>query len=495
MAEAYNELKTRFHRLAVLGDAMEMLGWDQATMMPDGGADMRAEQLATLEVMSHELLVAPDVAWWLDEAEGAALEGWDVANLREMRRLQRHATAVPADLVAASSKANAACEMNWRRARAEDDFAGLLPSFEEVLRLTRETAAAKSAALEVEPYDALLDQYEPGMSAARVDEIFDDLEVFIPDLVGRAVEAQGTRPVPTLPAGPFPVEAQQALGRQFMAAIGFDFERGRLDVSHHPFCGGAGDDVRITTRYDDRDFTSALMGVLHETGHAMYEAGLPKDWRYQPVGRALGMAIHESQSLIVEMLACRSRAFVTHMAPVARAAFGGSGAAWESENLYRLLTRVDPGFIRVDADEVTYPAHVILRYRLERALIAGDLVLADLPGAWNDGLERLLGLTPPTDALGCLQDIHWPGGDFGYFPTYTLGAMTAAQLFDSATKADGEVLDGLATANFQPLMAWLGDNVHGKGSLLEADDLLVAATGRPLDPGVYAGHLEARYLA
>ncbi len=495
MTEAYGALKTRFHRLGVLNDAMEMLGWDQATMMPDGGADMRAEQLATLEVMGHELLVAPDVAWWLDEAEGSGLDGWDAANLREMRRLQRHATAVPADLVAASSKANAACEMGWRRARAEDDFAGLLPLFEEVLRLTRETAAAKGEALEVAPYDALLDQYEPGMAAARIDVIFDDLATFVPDLVGRAVEAQGARPAPALPVGPFPVETQRELARQFMAAIGFDFERGRLDVSHHPFCGGAGDDVRITTRYDDRDFTSALMGVLHETGHAMYEAGLPKDWRYQPVGRALGMAIHESQSLIVEMLACRSRPFVAHMAPVARAAFGGSGAAWEAENLYRLLTRVEPGLIRVDADEVTYPAHVILRYRLERAMIAGDLALADLPGAWNDGLEALLGLTPPNDTLGCLQDIHWPGGDFGYFPTYTLGAMTAAQLFDAAVAADGAVLEGLGTADFRPLMSWLGEHVHGKGSLLEADDLLTAATGRPLDPGVYAAHLEARYLA
>ena len=499
-AGAYGALKAQFHRIGVIDDAMGVLGWDQATMMPDGGAEMRAEQMATLDVMSHELLVAAEVDDWLGAAESGNgdLRDWDAANLREMRRLQRHATAVPADLVAARAKANAACEMAWRRAREEDDFAGLLPTFEEVLRLARQAAQAKSDALGVSPYDALLDQYEPGMRGARVDAIFDDLATFIPDMVARAVEAQARRPAPVLPAGPFPVATQEALGRRFMAAIGFDFERGRLDVSHHPFCGGAGDDIRITTRYDDADFTSALMGVLHETGHAMYEAGLPAAWRGQPVGRALGMAIHESQSLIVEMLACRSRPFVEYMAPVAQAAFGGDGDGWGAENLYRLLTRVEPGFIRVNADEVTYPAHVILRTRLERALIAGDLALADLPGAWNDGLTDLLGLTPPDDRLGCLQDIHWPGGDFGYFPTYTLGAMTAAQLFDAATNtargADNGVLAGLAEGDFAPLMGWLKGHIHGQGSRLEADDLVAAATGRRLDPAVYKAHLEARYL-
>jgi carboxypeptidase Taq len=255
------------------------------------------------------------------------------------------------------------------------------------------------------------------------------------------------------------------------------------------------DDVRITTRYDERDFMSGLLGVLHETGHALYELALPKQWRYQPVGQARGMSTHESQSLLVEMQACRSREFLSFLAPAAKQAFGGEGPAWEAENLERIATRVARSLIRVDADEVTYPLHVILRYRLERALIAGDLALADLPGAWNDGMESLVGVRPPDDRDGCLQDIHWPGGAFGYFPTYTLGAMTAAQLFASAVAADPSITACLAHGDFGPLRRWLGEHVHAQGSRLSPRDLLVAATGKALDPSVFRAHLERRYLA
>jgi carboxypeptidase Taq len=279
-----------------------------------------------------------------------------------------------------------------------------------------------------------------------------------------------------------------------MRAVGFDFERGRLDISHHPFCGGSAGDIRITTRYDEADFTSSLMGVLHETGHAMYEAGLPEAWRYQPVGGALGMAIHESQSLLIEMQVCRSRPFLTYAGPLMQKAFDGSGPAWELENLYRLYTRVEPGFIRVDADEVTYPAHIILRYRLERALIAGDLALADLPGAWNDAMKELLGIVPPDDRLGCLQDIHWPGGDFGYFPTYTMGAIAAAQIYAAARRENPDVEAHIAKGEFGPLMGWLGEHIHAQGSRQVADDLLTAATGSALDPKVFEQHLRERYL-
>ena len=279
-----------------------------------------------------------------------------------------------------------------------------------------------------------------------------------------------------------------------MRQFGFDFNRGRLDVSLHPFCGGATNDVRLTTRYDEADFTRALMGVLHETGHALYEQGRPAPWLAQPVGAARGMAVHESQSLIVEMQASRSRPFMEFLAPVVREAFGGQGAAWGADNLHRLYTRVEPGFIRVDADEVTYPAHVILRYRLEKAMIAGDLALGDLPGAWADGMRTLLGIVPPDDRRGCLQDIHWPSGGWGYFPTYTLGAAIAAQLFDAASRALPDLLPGLARGDFAPLVGWLGANIHGKGSLLGTADLLREATGRPLDPAVYRRHLERRYL-
>jgi carboxypeptidase Taq len=267
-----------------------------------------------------------------------------------------------------------------------------------------------------------------------------------------------------------------------------------VDVSLHPFCGGATGDVRLTTRYDEADFTSALMGVMHETGHALYEQGRPAAWAGQPVGEARGMSLHESQSLLIEMQACRSRAFLDFAAPLLREAFNADGLAWAPENLHRLYTRVRPGLIRVDADEVTYPAHVLLRYRIERDLIAGDMDLADLPEAWNAGMRRLLGLDVPNDRLGCLQDIHWPGGAWGYFPTYTLGAMAAAQLFDAACRAEPDLLPAIGRGDFGPLLGWLRENVHSRGSLYSTDELLTRATGRPLDADVYIRHLERRYL-
>ena len=253
--------------------------------------------------------------------------------------------------------------------------------------------------------------------------------------------------------------------------------------------------MRITTRYDEADFRSALMGVMHETGHALYERGLPAAWRGQPVGEARGMVLHESQSLLMEMQVCRSQAFLAFAAPLLRKAFGGDGPAWEADNLYRHYTRVEPGLIRVEADEVTYPAHVILRYDLERAMIAGDLAPADLPGAWAEGMRRLLGLTPPDDRLGCLQDIHWYDGAWGYFPTYTLGAMVAAQIFKAAVAAEPSIPEAIARGEFGVLVGWLRVHVHAKGSMLSTRALLVEATGRELDPEAFKSHLQRRYLA
>ena len=493
---AYEDLAARFHRIGVIEDALGILHWDQATLMPEGSAPARAEQIATLSVLRHELLTQPEIGGLIDAGDGGGEDedGWQHANLREMRRNYLHATAVPADLVEARSRADAACELVWRSARADNDYPSLLPSLEEVLRLAREVAAAKSAKLGLSPYDALLDGYEPGARSEAIDAVFADLAAFLPDFLQEVLEVQRSRPEPLMPEGPFPIETQNARGRQLMRAIGFDFERGRLDISHHPFCGGSTGDIRITTRYDEADFTSSLMGILHETGHAMYEAGLPEAWHYQPVGGALGMAIHESQSLLIEMQVCRSRPFLAYAGPLMRQAFDGSGPAWELENLYRLYTRVEPGFIRVDADEVTYPAHIILRYRLERALIGGDLALADLPAAWNDGMKELLGIVPPDDRLGCLQDIHWPGGDFGYFPTYTMGAIAAAQIYAAARRGNPDLEESIAKGDFAPLMGWLCKKVQSQGSRQVADDLLTAATGEPLNPALFEAHLRERYL-
>jgi carboxypeptidase Taq len=290
------------------------------------------------------------------------------------------------------------------------------------------------------------------------------------------------------------VAAQEALCRRLSARLGLDFTHARLDRSAHPFSGGTPTDVRITTRYDPADFAQAVLGVVHETGHALYERGLPAAHARQPVGEAAGMAAHESQSLIIEMQAARSDAFLAWLGPELLGAFGGDPAPYAPANLGRLWRRVERGFIRVDADEMTYPAHVILRFRLEQALIGGDLAVADLPGAWNDGLRALLGVTPPDDARGCLQDIHWYDGGFGYFPSYTLGAMAAAQLMAAARRAVTGLDAALAEGDAAPLVGWLRREVHAKGSLLGFQDLLRAATGKPLDPGDFEAHLTARYL-
>ncbi|MGP1396392.1 MAG: carboxypeptidase M32 [Inquilinaceae bacterium] len=495
VSASYAALERRFARIASLDNALGILHWDNETLMPTGAAPARADALATLSVIRHDLLTDTALADLLDEAAAdSGLDPWQIANVGEMRRAWLHATAVPSDLVEANTKAVAACEMTWRAARADNDFAALRPGLETVLGLQRQIAAAKAEALGLSLYDALLDGYEPGGRSTQIDAVFDDLGAFLPGFIDAALERQARRPAILPLDGPFPIDRQRDLGHTLMRTAGFDFERGRLDISLHPFCGGAENDVRITTRYDEADFTKALMGVLHETGHALYEQGRPAGWLAQPVGQARSMSLHESQSLIIEMQACRSRAFIDFAAPLMRRTFDGDGPAWSTDNIHRLYTRVERGLVRVDADEVTYPAHVILRYRLEKAMIAGDLVLADLPGAWNESMKALVGVVPPDDASGCLQDIHWPGGAWGYFPTYTLGAMTAAQLFAAAAEAEPDLMPGLARGDFGPLVGWLRTNIHGRGSLLDSDALLTEATGRPLEAGPFKAHLSRRYL-
>tara|TARA_Y100001970_G_scaffold293181_2_gene438362 strand:+ start:4829 stop:6313 length:1485 start_codon:yes stop_codon:yes gene_type:complete len=491
---AYIELERRFHRIAALGEAAGMLQWDMSVLMPSGGVAARTEQLTALKLTAHEMKTAPDLLDLLEAAEGEQLEEpWQRANLNEMRRSWVHSNAVDADLVEAMTRAGSACEMVWREARREDDYARVLPYLEEVLTLSRQVASAKALALDCSEYEALLDQYEAGARTDRLDSLFADLATFLPEFLETVLAKQAEMAEAIMPVGPFDTDRQRELAQTLMSRLGFDFDSGRLDVSLHPFCGGVPGDIRITTRYTEDDFTQSLMGVLHETGHALYEMGLPKDWRYQPVGSARGMTLHESQSLLIEMQACRSREYLIFAAPLMREAFGGTGPEWEVENLYRLYTCVKRSYIRVDADEVTYPAHVILRYRLERALIAGDLALRDLPEAWNDGMEDLLGVRPPDDVQGCLQDIHWYDGAWGYFPTYTMGAMAAAQLFASAKAAEPNIPERLSNGDFTPLLKWMRDNLHAKGSSASTDDLLEVATGRPLGTEDFKAHLKARY--
>lgn len=493
---AYRRLETLFRRLGALGEAASILHWDASTMMPTGSADARGEQLAALDSVRHELLSAPETADLLQAAadEADTLDDWQAANLREMRRTWVHETALDGALVEARTKAAITCEVIWREAREKSDYAAVLPTLGEIVRLTRDAASAKAAMLDLAPYDALMDQFSPGVRAAEVDRIFAQLAPVLPGMIEGALVRQGASPQPVWPKGPFPAAAQRAVGTQLMELLGFDFNAGRLDISQHPFSGGTPDDLRITTRYDEDDFTRGLMGILHETGHALYERGLPREWRRQPVGEARGMDVHESQSLLIEMQVCRSPEFLVYAAPHLKAAFGGADSVWSVENLTRIYTRVSRSLIRVDADELTYPLHVILRYRLERAIISGDLSLADLPGAWNDGMRELVGVAPQSDREGCLQDIHWFSGAFGYFPSYTLGAMAAAQMYSAARQADPNIPAAIATGDFKPLYAWLGAKIHRQGCRYDTPELIAHATGAPLSVDAFLTHLERRYL-
>jgi carboxypeptidase Taq len=492
---AYDRLAARFARIATLGEASAVLNWDAATMMPPGGGAARGDQLAVLAGLSHSLLVAPVVGDDLAAAEAAGeVDPWRAANLHLMRHAHTRATAMPADLVEAQARVNSACEKVWREARRQSDFAMVRPHLEAVVRLMREAAAALAPALGLDPYDALMDGHQRGMRTADVARVFTDYEAFLHRALPEAERRQARVEPPQRPEAPFPIAVQEALCRHLAERLGLDFGHARLDRSAHPFTGGTPSDVRITSRYDATDFTQAVLALVHETGHALYERGLPEAWARQPVGEAAGMAAHESQSLIVEMQACRSDAFLGWLGPELHAAFGGDPAPYRPDNLARLWRRVERGFIRVDADEMTYPAHVILRFRLEQALVAGTLTVAELPEAWNDGFRALLGIAPPDDARGCLQDIHWYDGAFGYFPSYTLGAMAAAQLMAAARREVAGLDAALGRGDLSPLLTWLRAKVHGQGSRCGFNELLAEATGKPLDPADFQAHLTARYL-
>lgn len=464
-------------------------------MMPRGSADLRGEQLAALETECHALVTSPRVSRLLDRADANAqgLEEWQLANLREMRREREHAIATPQGLVSRLAKATARAEIKWIEARQKSDFSLFAPHLEEVVGLLRDKAALLGKALELDPYDALADEFSPGLRSAEIDAIFTTLGRRLPGLIHEVIDLQAANP-PLEITGRFSGSKQRQLATELMKALGFPFDKGRLDESEHPFTGGLPGDIRITTRFNPNDPLSGLMGILHETGHAMYDVGLPEAWRGQPVGRDRGMVMQESQSLLLEMLICRNRPFLRYLQPLLEKAFGVSGPEWEVENLYRLLIRVRRSLIRVDADEVTYPVHIMLRYELENEILDGQLEVKDLPEAWNSRVEDRLGVRPKNDAEGCLQDVHWAVGSFGYFPSYAIGAVIAGQLYE-ALRSDRPALDEeIAAGQFSGLFEWLRQNVHRFGASLSAPELIRNATGKPLSAAAWLRYVEGKYL-
>ena len=493
MSTAYASLVASFTKLYRYQHLASIVAWDQAAMMPSKGNDARSAAMAELAVLLHETLTAPQLAAALTAAKAESTDPVEVASVREMARQWRAANVLPASLVEAKSLAGTRCEHAWRTQRKANDWAGFLENWRPLVDCVRQEATLLAEATGLSRYDALVDRYEPGMTTAVIEPMFADLKRWLPTLIQEVIAKQRTETV-VAPTGPFPIEAQRALGLEIMTLLGFDFDGGRLDTSTHPFCGGVAEDVRITTRYDEHDFVGAMMGVVHETGHARYEQRLPRAWVPLPLGQARSMGIHESQSLSFEMQLGRSRPFLTLIAPLVRKHLGDQ-PAFSVENLAQIYTRVRTGLVRTESDELTYPMHIILRFEIERAIVEGEIQPEDVPALWDEKMRTYLGQdTRGNYTDGCLQDIHWTDGAFGYFPSYTLGAMYAAQYF-AAMRAQVPDLDAaIAAGDLTPMFGWLEERIWSQASRWETPELIERATGSPLSASHFERHLRARYL-
>ena len=493
--QAYTELLRRVREGALLESCVSLLGWDERTYMPRQGSAHRAEQIALLARLAHETLTHPAIGELLATVEGSPLvgdrDGDAAVNVREIRRNYDRAVKLPKELVEELARVTTRAQQVWQEARQADDFAAFRPWLEKVVALLRQKAQA--IGYNNVPYDALLDEYEPGATTAEITQLFAALRNDLVPLVA-AIASSGRRPQREVLQREYPIERQEQFGQEAAAAIGFDFRAGRLDVTTHPFCSGIGPgDCRITTRYDAHHFNQAFFGILHEAGHGIYDQGLPADHYGTPRGSATSLGIHESQSRLWENQVGRGRPFWEHFFPRARQAFPAALDDVPLDDFLFAINDVRPSFIRVEADEATYNMHIILRFELEQALVSGDLQPADVPAAWNEKFAHFFDLTPPTNRDGCLQDIHWSMGGIGYFPTYTLGNLYSAQFMEQARR-DMPDLDGdFRAGQFQGLKGWLNDKIHSAGQRDRAGELCRRVTGRSLSHQPLMSYLRGKF--
>jgi carboxypeptidase Taq len=488
MGKAWDRVRALWAELDDLERAAAVLEWDQLVHMPAAGAGARGVQLATLRRLAHERLTGPAMAEAL--AAATADPDADPVWLRAARRRFDREARVPADLVEARSRAGTRGYMAWLEARASRRFAPFAPALEEVLGLARQYADA--IGWEGERYDALLGGHEPGLRTDRLRALFAELTQALPSLL----EAIRTRPAPPEAfRRPVPAELQLALGREAVGAIGYDLARGRIDLSVHPFSTSFGpDDCRITTRVDPDDFAVSFFALLHEAGHALYEQGIPASFARGPLGGGASTGVHESQSRLWENGVGRSAAFWEWFAPQL-AARVPAFSDLTPELAWRAANRVQPGPIRVLADEVTYNLHIALRFELEVALVRGDLPVQELPAAWDAGMERLLGLRPRDHLEGVLQDIHWSDGSFGYFPSYTLGNLLAAMWLEAAAAALGDLEADWRRGAFAPLLGFLRRSIHARGAGPTPEELAETVAGRPIHAAPFLAYLRRKYAA
>ncbi len=487
--DAFQRLRDRLATISDISAAAAVLAWDRQTYMPEGGVGGRAEQLATLSRLAHEMLVSPETGDLLERSGEREPGSDEAAFLRLARREYNRASRLPARLVAETSRATALAEPAWIQARESSEWSLFVPHMERVLALKQEEASYLDGE---HPYDTMLDRYDPGSSTRRLRDMFDALKAGIVPLV-RDVSARlgGDRTAPL--RGDFAEAAQEAFGRDVITSFGYDWSKGRQDRAVHPFCvdfGGPGD-VRITTRLDPGLLSIGLFGTCHEAGHALYEQGVDPSYSRTPLAGGVSMGVHESQSRLWENLVARSRPFWSYFHPRLREAF--PDVSGDLETLYRAVNAVRPSEIRTEADELTYDLHVLLRFELELALFEEGITVADLPAAWNAKMEEYLGIVPETDALGVLQDTHWAIGLFGYFPSYTVGNVLSVQLFEAAVAGRPEILPEMERGEFGTLLGWLRENVHRHGKRYEPDDLIARATGRPPDTDPYLRYLASKF--
>lgn len=480
MTKPYDELLRRIKERGLLDSVGSVLGWDERTHMPPHGSAHRAEQMALVARLGHQALSDPAIGKLLSDVESSALvkdpKSEAAANVREIRRIHDRAVKIPPRLVEELARTTTRAQQVWQEARKADDFKAFRPWLDKVVKLKREEAQA--VGYKDVPYDALLDEYEPGATTAEITRVFADLRRDLTPLVAE-IAASGKSPRPDILERDYPVDRQVYFGESAAAAIGFDFAAGRLDVTAHPFCSGIGPgDCRLTTRYHPRDFRQGFFGILHEAGHGIYEQGLPHEHFGTPLGGAASLGIHESQSRLWENQLGRGRPFWEHFFPRARQVFSSALGDVALDDFHFAVNDVQPSFIRVEADEATYNLHIILRFELEQALISGDLQAADVPAAWNNRFQAMFQLTPPDFARGCLQDIHWSMGGIGYFPTYTLGNLFAAQFMEKARQDLTGLDDDVRRGEFGRLKTWLNDKIHRHGQRYRANELCRQVTGK-----------------
>ena len=492
MKTAYQKICNYHDETSLLSSTASTLGWDQEVNLPPKGLEFRAKQLSYFSGKIHERNTSDEYKRLLENAEQADSDNiTEKANLREWRHSFDRSTKLPQELVERSSKTTAIAKSAWAEAREKSDFSHFAPHLTELVSIAKEKAELWG--YDDEPYDALLGNYERGAKTADIAKIFDTYEPEIINTAKLAVEKTKQNPARQL-EGHFPVENQKILNREVAESIGFDFDAGRIDTTTHPFCSTqAPYDVRLTTRYYEHDFTASLFGVMHETGHGLYEQGIPADDFSLPSGRAISLGIHESQSLLWEAHVGRSRSFWNKWFPRAQELFPQL-QSWSVEEFLQTINQAKYSFIRVDADEATYDLHILLRFSIERRILNGELAIDDIPSAWDETFQNMFSMKPETASKGCLQDIHWSMGGLGYFPTYTMGNLNASQLFHVATQ-DTSIKTAFDQADYAPLLEWMRTNIHAHGSTYLPQDLMKKASGETTNPAHHLAHLKRRFLA